>query len=113
MPFGQRARPTCFTRRFLAEANRSACRSTTRSHSTKQSDVDNSSHAPQLYSHDQLRNLAISDSQDASEKEEQTVSIAGLVRSVRRQKKVAFAHISDGSTLDPIQAILNPDQAKE
>ena len=38
---------------------------------------------------------------------------AGLVRSIRKQKKVAFANVSDGSTLDGFQAVLTPDQAKD
>lgn len=29
---------------------------------------------------------------------------------MRRQKKVAFIALGDGSTLDPLQAILRPDQ---
>jgi len=41
------------------------------------------------------------------------VKIAGLVRSIRKQKRVAFAHISDGSTFQPVQAILSPDNAKD
>lgn len=41
-----------------------------------------------------------------------TIRVAGLVRSIRRQKRVAFAHISDGTTLQPIQAILSPEQAQ-
>jgi len=41
------------------------------------------------------------------------VKVAGLVRSIRKQKRVAFAHISDGSTFQPVQAILSPDNAKD
>ncbi|RMZ81330.1 hypothetical protein DV738_g2307, partial [Chaetothyriales sp. CBS 135597] len=39
------------------------------------------------------------------------VTISGLVRSVRKQKRVAFAHIQDGTTYEPIQAILDPQLA--
>ncbi|RMD39827.1 hypothetical protein DV735_g5301, partial [Chaetothyriales sp. CBS 134920] len=39
------------------------------------------------------------------------VTISGLVRSVRKQKRVAFAHIQDGTTYAPIQAILDPQLA--
>ncbi|KAK5942389.1 asparaginyl-tRNA synthetase [Knufia obscura] len=41
------------------------------------------------------------------------VTIAGLVRSIRKQKKVAFAHIEDGSTLAAIQAVFNPETARD
>ncbi|KAL9108383.1 MAG: hypothetical protein Q9227_006843 [Pyrenula ochraceoflavens] len=41
------------------------------------------------------------------------VTVKGLVQSVRKQKKWAFAHISDGSTVTPLQAILTPQQAKD
>lgn len=37
----------------------------------------------------------------------------GFIRSVRKQKRFAFAEISDGSTVKPLQAILNPSQAAE
>jgi len=48
-----------------------------------------------------------------AENERVTVTVNGFVRSVRRQKKVAFAAISDGSTYDPLQVVLTPDEAKE
>lgn len=35
----------------------------------------------------------------------------GFIRSVRKQKRFAFAEISDGSTIEPVQAILKPAQA--
>lgn len=42
------------------------------------------------------------------------VKIAGLVRSVRRQKKIAFARVGDGSTLANVQAVFpDPTLAKE
>ncbi|RMZ87542.1 hypothetical protein DV736_g5226, partial [Chaetothyriales sp. CBS 134916] len=47
---------------------------------------------------------------DAS-KTARRVTISGLVRSVRKQKHVAFAHIQDGTTYQPIQAILDPQLA--
>lgn len=37
----------------------------------------------------------------------------GFIRSVRKQKRIAFAEISDGSTIEPVQAILQPVQAAE
>ena len=39
------------------------------------------------------------------------IQIKGFVRSVRKQKRWAFAQISDGSTVRPVQAILTPEQA--
>lgn len=45
--------------------------------------------------------------------EEQEIKVNGFIRSVRKQKRFAFAQISDGSTVDALQAILNPSQAAE
>lgn len=45
--------------------------------------------------------------------EDQEIKINGFVRSVRKQKRFAFAEISDGSTVAPLQAILKPAQAAE
>ncbi len=42
---------------------------------------------------------------------EKGIKIAGIVRSIRKQKHAAFAHISDGSTFTAIQAVLNPELA--
>jgi asparaginyl-tRNA synthetase len=39
--------------------------------------------------------------------------VNGFIRSVRKQKRFAFAEISDGSTVEPMQAILKPAQAAE
>ncbi|KAG9243006.1 asparaginyl-tRNA synthetase-like protein [Calycina marina] len=41
-----------------------------------------------------------------------TVEVNGRVRSVRRQKKWTFASIGDGTTLEPLQAIMTPEQAE-
>ncbi|KAH0553235.1 hypothetical protein GP486_006601 [Trichoglossum hirsutum] len=40
------------------------------------------------------------------------VTINGFVRSVRKQKSIAFAAIGDGTTVEPLQAVLTPAQAK-
>lgn len=45
--------------------------------------------------------------------ENKNVTIKGFVRSVRKQKRFAFAEISDGSTVKSLQAILTPKQAAE
>jgi hypothetical protein len=42
----------------------------------------------------------------------ESLTVNGFVRSVRRQKRIAFAAIGDGSTLKPLQAVLTPDQAE-
>lgn len=43
--------------------------------------------------------------------QEENVTINGWVRSVRRMKSVSFAHISDGSSTTPLQAVLTKEQA--
>ena len=40
------------------------------------------------------------------------VVLHGLIRSVRKQKRVAFAALSDGTTLEPAQVVLKPEQAE-
>jgi hypothetical protein len=40
------------------------------------------------------------------------VVVNGFIRSLRSQKQRAFASIGDGSSLEPLQAILTPEQAK-
>lgn len=45
--------------------------------------------------------------------ENKNVTIKGFIRSVRKQKRFAFAEISDGSTVKSLQAILTPEQAAE
>jgi asparaginyl-tRNA synthetase len=39
------------------------------------------------------------------------VEVNGYVRTIRKQKRIAFAAIGDGSSLQPVQAVLTPDQA--
>ena len=39
------------------------------------------------------------------------VEITGWVRSVRKQKRIAFAAVDDGTTVDSVQAVLTPEQA--
>ncbi|KAF2459566.1 mitochondrial carrier domain-containing protein [Lineolata rhizophorae] len=41
------------------------------------------------------------------------VSVNGFVRSVRKHKRVAFAAIGDGSSLQPLQVVMTPEHAKE
>ena len=42
----------------------------------------------------------------------ENVVVNGFVRSIRNQKQRSFASIGDGSSLEPLQAILNPQQAQ-
>ncbi|KAK0940697.1 asparaginyl-tRNA synthetase [Friedmanniomyces endolithicus] len=41
------------------------------------------------------------------------VDVYGWVRSLRRQKKVAFVAVGDGSTLESVQAVLKPEDAAQ
>lgn len=38
--------------------------------------------------------------------------VYGFIRSIRKQKTRAFASIGDGSSLEPLQAMLTPEQAQ-
>ncbi len=40
------------------------------------------------------------------------ISVAATVRTVRKQKKISFAAIGDGSTIQPLQMVLEPVQAQ-
>lgn len=61
-------------------------------------------HASLLHNHEQQ------DGRHANK----SITITGLVRSVRKQKKVAFARVADGSTLAHVQAVFHdPTLAKE
>jgi hypothetical protein len=42
---------------------------------------------------------------------DEALTLNGFVRSVRKQKRVAFAAIGDGSSLKTVQAVLTPEQA--
>lgn len=52
-------------------------------------------------------------SNGSSNLEDQEIKLNGFIRSVRKQKRFAFAQISDGSTVEPVQAFLKPAQAAE
>jgi asparaginyl-tRNA synthetase len=47
----------------------------------------------------------------AKDNEVEDVTVNGWVRSVRKQKKIAFAAVGDGSTIDSVQAVLKPEDA--
>jgi hypothetical protein len=46
--------------------------------------------------------------QAPSRSQREDIKVGGIIRSIRRQKHASFAHISDGSTLVPIQVVLDP-----
>jgi asparaginyl-tRNA synthetase len=60
-----------------------------------------------------LRQTQSSSSSSQSVPSGDTLTINGFVRSVRKQKRVAFAAIGDGSSLQTVQAVLTPEQAEE
>ena len=43
--------------------------------------------------------------------EAKDVDVFGWVRSVRKQKKIGFAAVGDGSTVESVQAVLKPEDA--
>ncbi|WPG98035.1 asparaginyl-tRNA synthetase [Acrodontium crateriforme] len=43
----------------------------------------------------------------------ESVTVHGWVRSVRKQKRIAFAALGDGSSLESLQAVLKPEQVAE
>ncbi|GAB7352202.1 hypothetical protein MBLNU459_g2677t3 [Dothideomycetes sp. NU459] len=54
-----------------------------------------------------LQHSAKSDSTAPAE-----IEVEGFVRTIRKQKRIAFAAISDGSSMQPVQAVLKPEQAE-
>ncbi len=50
---------------------------------------------------------------DSTTDSHRTVKVNGFVRSVRKQKHIAFAAIGDGSSFAPLQVVLTPGQAEE
>ena len=47
----------------------------------------------------------------SAQSEAQDVDVHGWIRSIRRQKKITFAVVGDGSTTSAIQAVLKPEDA--
>jgi hypothetical protein len=41
----------------------------------------------------------------------QAVSVRGVIKSIRKQKNIAFAHVTDGSCFEPIQVLLSSELA--
>lgn len=48
---------------------------------------------------------------DAQPQQPEHITVNGFVRSVRKQKHIAFAAIGDGSSYDSLQAVMSPIQA--
>ncbi|EME77964.1 uncharacterized protein MYCFIDRAFT_57457 [Pseudocercospora fijiensis CIRAD86] len=48
-----------------------------------------------------------------SNAQQDEIEVTGWVRSVRTQKRVAFVHLGDGSTTEPLQAVLKPVHAAD
>ena len=40
------------------------------------------------------------------------VTVSGFIRTLRKQKKIAFVALGDGSTLQPLQVVLQPEQCQ-
>ncbi|OAL46062.1 asparaginyl-tRNA synthetase [Pyrenochaeta sp. DS3sAY3a] len=59
-----------------------------------------------------LRPYPLSSSSQQAPPDGETVTINGYVRTVRKQKRIAFAAIGDGSTLQTVQAVLAPQLAE-
>lgn len=54
----------------------------------------------------------IADLLDRRESAPDTAIVSGYVRTIRNQKNITFASIGDGSSLEPLQALLTPEQAQ-
>ncbi|KAF1843898.1 asparaginyl-tRNA synthetase [Cucurbitaria berberidis CBS 394.84] len=59
-----------------------------------------------------LRPSPLASSSQRTPPDGETLSINGYVRTVRKQKRIAFAAIGDGSTLQTVQAVLAPQLAE-
>jgi asparaginyl-tRNA synthetase len=46
------------------------------------------------------------------EKQSERITVTGFIRTVRHQKLRSFVEIGDGSTVESLQAVLEPGQAK-
>ena len=45
---------------------------------------------------------------DVPKGDSEEIVVNGFIRSIRNQKKMSFASVGDGSSLEPLQAILTP-----
>ena len=65
-----------------------------------------------LYSSARKPPHSVADLLDTPPATPDTVIVNGFVRSIRNQKNRSFASIGDGSSLEPLQALLTPQQAQ-
>ncbi|KAI9707043.1 MAG: asparaginyl-tRNA synthetase [Candelina mexicana] len=56
--------------------------------------------------------VASGPSKDPTVSADDTITVNGFVRSVRRHKHICFAAVGDGSTTQPLQVVLTPAQAE-
>lgn len=49
---------------------------------------------------------------DHGPKDNEKVVVNGFIRSIRNQKQRSFASLGDGSSLEPLQALLTPQQSE-
>jgi len=56
--------------------------------------------------------LSVADLLDTAPSTTDNVIVNGFIRSIRNQKNRSFASIGDGSSLEPLQALLTPQQAQ-
>jgi uncharacterized membrane protein YccC len=49
---------------------------------------------------------------DQGPQDAENVVVNGFIRSIRNQKQRSFASVGDGSSLEPLQALLTPEQAQ-
>lgn len=54
----------------------------------------------------------VNDDKAAEQFVHETLEVKGYVQSVRKQSKIAFAAIRDGSSMKTLQVVLDPEQAR-
>lgn len=55
----------------------------------------------------------LKNSQPANGSKREDITVTGFIRSVRKQKRVGFAAIGDGSSIEALQTVLTPQQAEK
>jgi len=70
------------------------------------------SHSRAIHANSHSGPLAIAHLLDEGAENPDSVIVNGFIRSIRNQKQMSFASIGDGSSLEPLQALLTPEQAK-
>jgi hypothetical protein len=69
-------------------------------------------HSRAIHAISQPGPLSIAHLLDEGTQNPESVIVNGFIRSIRNQKQRSFASIGDGSSLEPLQALLTPEQAK-